>query len=103
MTPLSNEAVKAALLDLPGWSGNERGLDRKLEFGDFRGAMQFMQSCVQGIELRNHHPVWTNKYNVVEIHLDTFDIGHYVTEKDLDLAKYMNSILDEFGQQFGLV
>ncbi len=65
--------------------------------------MQFMQVCIEGIERLNHHPVWTNKFNRVDIHLDTFDIGHWVTALDVELARYFDSVLQEKGQQLGYV
>lgn len=51
---------------------------------------------MEGIEERDHHPVWSNKYNSLDIHLDTFDAGHRVTKKDVDLAEFLNSMLDKF-------
>jgi len=60
-----------------------------------------MQACVEGIEQRNHHPVWCNKYDSIDIHLDTFDAGHRVTNKDVDLAEFLDSVLNESGQLFG--
>lgn len=97
--PLSNEQVRQELKSLSGWTGDEHGLKKSLVFEDFRGAMRFMQACVDGIEEQNHHPVWSNKYNSIDIHLDTFDIGHMVTQKDVDLARFFDSVLaaNEFG------
>ncbi len=103
MEPLGEDAIRAALRGLPKWSGNARGFERKLEFEDFRGAMNFMQACVEAIERLNHHPVWKNKYNTVDVHLDTFDAGNVVTELDVKLARTLDSILAERGQEFGLV
>ena len=103
MSPLRGDEIAEALRSLPGWTGDEHGLKRSLTFTDFRGAMRFMQSCIEGIEQQNHHPVWTNKYNRVDIHLDTFDIGHLVTTRDVKLARYFETVLREQGQQFGYV
>jgi 4a-hydroxytetrahydrobiopterin dehydratase len=102
-TPLTSDAIADALLRLPGWSGGEKGIERRIEFEDFPGALQFMQACVEGIQQRNHHPVWTNKFNVVEIHLDTFDEGRVVTEKDIDLAQFFEAVLAEYGSEFRVV
>lgn len=101
--PLTEAQRQAALKSLPGWSGEETGLNRTLVFEDFPGAMRFMQACIQGIEERNHHPVWTNKFNSVSIHLDTFDIGGKVTQLDVELAQYFDSLLAERGGEFGYV
>jgi 4a-hydroxytetrahydrobiopterin dehydratase len=93
LKPLEPAEVKAALAALTGWSGDEHGLKKTVTFADFRKAMRFMQACVEGIEQRNHHPVWCNKYNSIDIHLDTFDAGHRVTKKDVDLAQFLDSVL----------
>ena len=103
MQRLTAEEINTALHSLSGWSGNEKGLERRLEFEDFRGAMNFMQACVEDIERLNHHPVWTNKYNGIDIHLDTFDIGNFVTELDINLARAIDRILAERGREFGLL
>ena len=38
-------------------------------------------------EKMDHHPLWTNVYNTVEIWLSTHDAGDIVTGKDHKLAK----------------
>src|SRR5947209_9957649 len=92
--------IGTALSKLKGWSGDEQGLKRKLVFRDFRGAMRFMQACIEGIEQRDHHPAWCNTYNSVDIRLNTHSAGNLVTEKDVNLAEFINSILSENGPEF---
>jgi 4a-hydroxytetrahydrobiopterin dehydratase len=101
--PLGAAEIKAALSILKGWSGDEHGLRRKLVFQDFRGAMKFIQACIEGIEERNHHPSWCNTYNSVEIQLNTHDAGDRVTEKDIELAGFINSVLNNDPQGFNNV
>lgn len=43
-------------------------------------------------EKMDHHPLWTNVYNTVEIWLSTHDAGNVVTEKDKILAKAIDAI-----------
>lgn len=93
--------VEAVLSKLKGWSGDEHGLRRKLIFRDFRGAMKFMQACIEGIEARNHHPSWCNTYNSIDIQLNTHDAGNRVTGKDVELAEFINSVLSNDPQSFG--
>ena len=95
--------IQKALNVLPGWTGNENGIKKRFKFEDFRGAMQFMQACVSGIERLDHHPIWTNKFNMVDVHLDTFNIGHKVTRMDLDVAEHLEQVLHERGEEFGLL
>ncbi len=102
LKPLEADELARELSSLPGWSGDQSGIDKKLTFRDFGGAMRFMQACIGGIDRRDHHPVWCNKYNSVEIHLDTFDAGHRVTLRDIDLAQFFETVLRESGEDFGL-
>lgn len=96
LKPLDSAAVKEALRSLSGWTGDEHGLKRTIKFCDFRTAIRYMDACVGGIEERDHHPVWCNKYHSLDIHLDSFDAGHRVTTKDVDLAGFLNLTLENF-------
>lgn len=95
LEPLAPAEIEQALSRLPGWSGNENGLEKKIKFSSFRKAIDFMHSCADGIDRRDHHPVWCNKYDSLEIHLDTFDAGHKVTARDIDLAEFLESVLQK--------
>jgi 4a-hydroxytetrahydrobiopterin dehydratase len=44
-------------------------------------------------ERMNHHPVWKNVYNQVEIWLNTHDAGDVVTEKILSWLERSNALL----------
>lgn len=44
-------------------------------------------------ESQNHHPIWKNEYNKVEIWLTTHDAGNRVTNKDQKLAESINRLL----------
>lgn len=61
-------------------------LYKEFVFKDFIEAFAFM--CKVGIiaEKLNHHPEWSNAYNVVKIKLSTHSKGHIVTTKDEQLA-----------------
>jgi 4a-hydroxytetrahydrobiopterin dehydratase len=43
-------------------------------------------------EKMNHHPLWTNVYNKVELWLSTHDAGDIVTEKDRKLADKIDKL-----------
>ena len=101
--PLEAAEIETALSKLKGWSGDGQSLKRKLVFQDFRGAMKFMQACIEGIEHRYHHPTWCNTYHSVDIYLNTHSAGNRVTKKDADLAEFIDSILSEGRQEFGYV
>jgi 4a-hydroxytetrahydrobiopterin dehydratase len=74
------------------WKNEENKLYRKFEFADFSEAFAFMTRVALVAEKMNHHPLWTNVYNKVEIWLSTHDAGNTVTEMDRKLADEIDSI-----------
>ena len=76
-----------------GWSENNNALYRKFEFKDFSQAFAFMLRVAMEAERMNHHPVWKNVYNQVEIWLNTHDAGDVVTDKDAKLAEKINALM----------
>lgn len=74
------------------WQTTDNKLHRKFEFQSFSEAFAFMTRAAIEAEKLNHHPLWTNVYNVVEVWLSTHDAGNIVTEKDNQLAEKMDEI-----------
>jgi 4a-hydroxytetrahydrobiopterin dehydratase len=68
------------------WKEENNCLYKKFEFDNFIEAFGFMTRVAIAAEKHNHHPLWTNVYNKVEIWLSTHDAGNIVTEKDQQLA-----------------
>ena len=75
------------------WKETDNKLYRKFEFSDFSEAFSFMTRVALIAEKMDHHPLWTNVYNSVEIWLSTHDAGDLVTEKDKKLAKEIDSLI----------
>ena len=75
------------------WTHKENHLTREIRFKDFSAAFAFMTRVALLAEQANHHPNWSNVYNVVTIALTSHDAGNVVTEKDLALAGSINSLL----------
>ncbi len=91
-SPLSDEAVRDALSDLPGWAHEHGALAKTFTFDGFRAALAFIVRLGFEAEERDHHPNLRNVYNRVEIALTTHDAGNQVTQKDVDLAKAIESL-----------
>lgn len=68
------------------WEEKNNKLYRKFQFKNFSEAFAFMTRVAIEAEKMDHHPLWTNVYNTVEIWLSTHDAGDIVTEKDRNLA-----------------
>lgn len=75
------------------WIEKNNQLYRKFEFNDFSEAFAFMTRVAMIAEKMNHHPLWTNVYNKVEVWLSTHDAGNVVTEKDKKLADKIDALL----------
>ena len=67
----------------------------KFVFADFKAAFGFMTRVALVAEKMDHHPKWTNVWNTVEVWLSTHDAGNVVTEKDKQLARAIDSLLNQ--------
>jgi 4a-hydroxytetrahydrobiopterin dehydratase len=74
------------------WTETNNQLNQKFTFNDFVEAFGFMTKVALVAEKMNHHPTWTNSWNVVEIWLSTHDAGNIVTDKDRQLAVTIEEI-----------
>jgi 4a-hydroxytetrahydrobiopterin dehydratase len=74
------------------WQEKENKLYRKFEFRNFSEAFAFMTRVALEAEKMDHHPLWTNVYNTVEIWLSTHDAGDVVTEKDRALSQKIDKL-----------
>jgi 4a-hydroxytetrahydrobiopterin dehydratase len=68
-------------------------LHRRLTFADFAAAFAFMTRVAEIAEEHDHHPDWSNSWNVVEISLRSHDAGGVITERDARLAQRINEVL----------
>lgn len=75
------------------WIENEQKLYRKFEFKNFSEAFAFMTRVALEAEKMDHHPLWTNVWNRVEIWLSTHDAGDIITDKDRKLAQRIDALL----------
>ena len=75
------------------WQETENKLYKKFQFKNFSEAFAFMTRVAIEAEKMDHHPLWTNVYNSVEIWLSTHDAGDVVTEKDKTLSKKIDALI----------
>jgi 4a-hydroxytetrahydrobiopterin dehydratase len=88
---LTDDAIRQALAELPGWSVENAKLHREYKFADFTHAFGFMAAAATAVEKMDHHPEWANVYNRVTIDLTTHDAGG-ITGMDLKLARTLEAI-----------
>ncbi|HMO90548.1 MAG TPA: 4a-hydroxytetrahydrobiopterin dehydratase [Lacibacter sp.] len=75
------------------WTESNNQLHRRFQFRDFPEAFAFMTRVAFEAEKQNHHPLWTNVWNQVDIWLSTHDAGNVVTDKDRALAAAIDALL----------
>ncbi len=75
------------------WKEENNFLVRQFIFNNFTEAFAFMTQVAFLAEKHQHHPNWSNVYNQVEIKLTTHDAGNVVTDKDINLARAIDSLL----------
>jgi len=75
------------------WEEKNNSLYRKFVFSNFSEAFAFMTRVAMEAEKMDHHPLWTNVWNTVEIWLSTHSAGDIVTEKDQKLAKKIDMLI----------
>jgi 4a-hydroxytetrahydrobiopterin dehydratase len=90
------EAARAEALPAlgeTGWGAVEgRDAIRKIwKFRNFSEAWGFMARAALVAEKLNHHPEWSNVYNVVDVTLSTHDC-HGLSMLDIELARRMDAL-----------
>jgi pterin-4a-carbinolamine dehydratase len=63
-------------------------LFREFPFSTFRHAVGFMAEVAPGCDIANHHPRWENIFKTLRVFLTTWDIGHRISDRDVQLAMY---------------
>ncbi len=93
--PLSDDKISNELNNLPAWSHEDDKLSKEFNFDNFRDAMAFINRIAFEAEEQVHHPEIFNVYNTVNISLSTHDAGGKVTDKDVKLAKTIESLYNK--------
>jgi 4a-hydroxytetrahydrobiopterin dehydratase len=92
-SPLTQQDIDRALVDLDGWTFEDDQLKKSFTFKDFRAAISFIVRMSFFAEELNHHPNLHNVYNTVDIALTTHDADNKVTELDVQLAKAIDGFV----------
>ena len=89
---LTPSQIQEALAGLDGWVLEQSKLLKIYKLNDFKAALAFINLVGAEAERLNHHPDIHNSWNRVTLRLCTHDAGGQVTEKDLTLARAIQSI-----------
>jgi 4a-hydroxytetrahydrobiopterin dehydratase len=90
---LDADAIAALLPQLPGWTVRDERLHRTFSFGDFAGAIAFVNRMAEVAELEDHHPDFTVHYREVEVTIWTHAVGG-LSENDFILAAKIDGVTD---------
>jgi 4a-hydroxytetrahydrobiopterin dehydratase len=93
MSKLTKEAIEKKLLRLPDWDYYDDALHAEFEFENFKDCFSAMSRIAFECEALNHHPDWSNVYNVLTVSLSTHS-AKGVTEKDFKLAEAIDAIVE---------
>ncbi len=74
------------------WQEENNSLYKKFTFKNFSEAFSFMTRVALIAEKMDHHPKWTNVWNIVELWLSTHDAGDTITDKDRKLADKIDAL-----------
>ena len=93
MIKLSKDDIEKRLLRFPDWDYFDNAIHAEFEFDNFKDCFSAMSRIAFECENLNHHPNWTNIYNVLTISLYTHEAGG-VTEKDFKLVDAIEAIVE---------
>lgn len=89
---LTPDRIQEALTGLDGWGIENAKLLKVYKLKDFKAALAFINQVGAEAERLNHHPEIHNSWNRVTLRLCTHDAADQITEKDLTLARAIQSI-----------
>jgi 4a-hydroxytetrahydrobiopterin dehydratase len=89
---LTESQIQEALRGLDGWAVENSKLLKVYKLKDFKAALAFINQIGAEAERLDHHPEIHNSWNRVTLRLCTHDAGGQITEKDLTLARAIQSL-----------
>ena len=92
MKKLTEQEIEKKLLRYPDWDYFNNAIHAEFEFENFKDCFSAMSRIAFECEAQNHHPDWSNVYNVLKISLSTHEADG-VTNKDFKLADAIDAIV----------
>ena len=93
MKKLTDLEIEKRIENFPEWDFYDDALHTEFEFDNFKDCFSAMSRIAFECEALNHHPEWTNVYNMLIIKLTTHD-AEGVTDLDFKLLEAMEKIVD---------
>ena len=94
---LMGERREECISKLNGWTEDEDrdAISKSFRLKNFNEAFAFMTQIALEAERMDHHPEWSNVYNIVNITLSSHDVGG-VSERDYHLATFIEAANKNF-------
>lgn len=91
LLPEADRKTQLPPLAEAGWAAvpGKDAIRKVWKFRSFGEAWAFMSRAALAAEKANHHPDWTNRYNVVDVTLTTHS-AKGLTQLDIDLARALD-------------
>jgi len=93
MSKLTPNEIEQRMLRFPDWEYYDNAIHAEFEFENFKDCFSAMSRIAFECEALNHHPNWSNVYNVLTISITTHS-ANGVTKKDFALAEAIESIVE---------
>ena len=91
MATLSDDEIRTALADLPGWEPVDGAITKQYRLGGFPEAVDFVVLLSYDAEAADHHPDLDIRYDKVRVTRRTHSEGG-VTSKDVALATVIEAL-----------
>ncbi|MBU2921012.1 4a-hydroxytetrahydrobiopterin dehydratase [Winogradskyella psychrotolerans] len=90
---LDKDTIEKKLLQFPDWDYYDNAIHSEFEFDNFKDCFSAMSRIAFECEALNHHPNWSNSYNILKISISTHS-AKGVTLKDFELAEAIETIVE---------
>lgn len=95
---LSTEQIEKRIKNLSGWSTDGRKIERTYSISHIQGAALIMHIAAIQNDL-GHHSDATLGYGTVRVSISSSDIGGYVAEHDIELARRIEAAAAAHGAE----
>jgi len=95
---LSREQIEDRIKSLNGWSTDGRKIERSYSVPHIQGAAFIMHIAAIQDQL-GHHSDATLGYKTVRVSISSSDLGGYVAEHDIELARQIAAIAAAHGAE----
>ncbi len=95
---LSHDQIETRLAELAGWSTDGRRIERTYSIPHIQGAAFIVHIAAIQTDL-GHHSDATLGYKTVHISISSSDLGGYVADHDIELARRIQAVAPAHGAE----